>query len=75
MGTAVVIDTNMGSFLVELDEKIGLTHPEGSKEYREILTKAADDYHTLYNDYKIYTGGFFAKLYEARVRLALGDPA
>ena len=60
--------------LIELDEKIGLTHPEDSDEYRTILTKAADDYHTLFSDYRAFTGGYFAKLYEARTRLALGDP-
>ena len=53
--------------------QIGRTYPSDSSEYRDSLTKAADEYAKIYSTYQQYPGAFRAHFSEAEIRRELGD--
>jgi len=60
-------------YLAGVVYEIGKTYPKDSKEYKENLTQAADQYHKLYENYGSLIGGNFARMQEGRMYKDLGE--
>jgi len=48
------------------------THPPGSKEHKDALSKSAEKYQEMYEKYSIYMAGLYGHLWEARCYKELG---
>jgi len=53
--------------------EIAKTYEPKSKEYKEILTEAANKYGQLYEKYSDYTAGLYARMQEGRAYMELGQ--
>jgi len=60
-------------YLAAVVDEIGKTYEPDSKEYKEHLTEAAKAYGELYDKYKEYTAGLYARMQEGRIRKELGE--
>ncbi len=53
--------------------ELGRTYPARSKEFKEHLGEAAKRFSDLFEKYKNFTAGLYARLQEGRIRRELGD--
>lgn len=42
------------------------THPRGSKEFKNLLTKAADEFKTIHEKYRSIVGGLYARMWQGK---------
>lgn len=59
-------------YLAGVEYEIGRTYAEDSKEYKENLAKAAEQYNKLYEKYESLGGGLYARMWEGRIYKDLG---
>jgi hypothetical protein len=62
-------------YLCQVAYEIAKTYPEGSKEFKEEMGLAAKKFNDMYNKYKKFTAGLYARMWEGRCYKEIGDAA